>query len=62
MTNDLDSLCIWFYCECKKAQLPHYKNDKCNGYNHPECFAYLTVGILEERTKDYNLNKAMENK
>jgi len=46
--ESLDNLCVWYHSECQKAQLPNLKNDKCNGYNHPTCFAYLSVKALEE--------------
>jgi len=56
----LNNICVWYHCECQKAQLPHYKKDKCDGYNHPDCFAYISAAELDRRDKARKLEDSLK--
>jgi hypothetical protein len=57
--QDLSDKCIWYELECKKAKLPYH--DKCNGYNMPQCFAYLSPKMQDERLKEFDDKQKMKN-
>jgi hypothetical protein len=58
LDNKFNATCIWYFHDCDSA-LRTYKN--CHDGINTNCFAKITVGELEKREKEYNLNKAIQN-